>query len=464
MTTDIERAFNALKSKQSKYSQKWDYYDGNQPLVYSTRRLREVFNTIDARFSQNWCAVVINAAADRISLSEFSVKGNKKATDRLNELFDLTDLDLDADDLHKAAMVCSEGFVIAWKDAITGEVEAYYNDPRQVHIEYDEDSPRKKRFAAKWWNDDENKWHLTLYYSDRLEYYVTTGTYKSHSEIAKATAFVSADEAIAPNPYGEIPVFRWTIDGRGSSDIDNIIEPQNAVNKLVADMMIAAEFGAMKQRYVITNANASNLKNSPNEIWNIPAGDGQGQQTQVGEFGATELSNYTEAIDRQANFIATVSRTPKHYLTDTSGTLSGEALIAMEAPLNKRCKKHINRFSATWQKLAVFLLKLDGITVDLRDVSVVFDAPETVQPKTEAEVRQINSSAEIPLVTSLRWEGKSQEEIDTVTKEKEQEKVESQNSFANALLENERRFSQGSQVGGMTNSNLPQPMSAPSLA
>lgn len=55
--SDIQKAFEALAAKQVPYSLYWRYYDGEHPLVFSTTKLREVFGKIEARFSENWCAV-----------------------------------------------------------------------------------------------------------------------------------------------------------------------------------------------------------------------------------------------------------------------------------------------------------------------------------------------------------------------------------------------------------------------
>jgi hypothetical protein len=85
--SDLERAFNALSGKQVAYSLLWDYYDGDHPLVYSTSRLRDVFKGINARFTQNWCAVVIDAMLDRINLLRFVVEGNEQATTLMNRTF-----------------------------------------------------------------------------------------------------------------------------------------------------------------------------------------------------------------------------------------------------------------------------------------------------------------------------------------------------------------------------------------
>ena len=37
--TDLTRAYAALAAKSSTYEALWQYYDGDQPLVYSSNRL-----------------------------------------------------------------------------------------------------------------------------------------------------------------------------------------------------------------------------------------------------------------------------------------------------------------------------------------------------------------------------------------------------------------------------------------
>src|SRR6185312_3523944 len=149
--TDIQRAYDALTAKAKPYSRYFAYYDGNQPLRYVTDRLRDVFQDITASFTQNMCAVVVDSEVDRIHLNHFTVGKDVAKAKQLNDLFASTQLELDAADVHLAALVCGEAFVFVWKDPDTAEVEAYYNDPRLCHVFYDSERPRVATFAAKWW-------------------------------------------------------------------------------------------------------------------------------------------------------------------------------------------------------------------------------------------------------------------------------------------------------------------------
>lgn len=437
--SDLDRAWAALTAKQLPYTNLWRYYDGDHPIVYSTERLRRVFDGIQARFSQNWCAVVVDATHERISLQRFVVVGDERATDRLNELWRLTEMTLDDDDAHLAALVIGEAYLMAWLSE-DGEVEAYFNDPRLCHIEYDPDNPRKRLWAAKWWVGVDEKRYLTMYYPDRLEYYVSRQKATSFST-AKGLQPLKEPEA---NPFKEIPVFHLRRERRAvRSELLNVVEPQDAINKLLADMMVSAEFGAFRQRYAVTDADLSELKNQPGSLWQMPSGDGEGEGTQVGEFSATDLVNYLDAIDRQATAIGAISRTPKHYFFGQGGDPSGEALIAMESPLVQKCTRYIERFGAAMRQFGAFLLRLDGWAIDESAIQAIYADPRTVQPLTQSLIRQNNVNAGIPLRTLLRDEGKDEAWLDQMDEDRATERSGAQMALGQALLDAQRGFDQG---------------------
>ena len=414
MATDLERAWAALSGKQTAYDNLWGYYQGEQPVVYTNQRLREIFRDLDAVFTENWCSVVVNSVLERLELQRLMVE-DEGVQDTLDQIWAENELDLESDEAHLGALVTGEAFLLAWREE-GKPVEAYYNDPRLCHMFYDPEHPRMKTFAAKWWVDDDEKRRMTLYYPDRLEYYVSK---QKASNVQSAKGMEPAEEPVAANPFNEIPVFHFRTGRRAASELQDVVPLQNGINKLLIDMMVAAEYGAFKQRWIISNTQVDGkLKNAPNEIWDLPAGDGVGQQTQVGQFEATDLSVYLAAIDNLAAAIGIISRTPKHYFYSQGGDPSGEALIALEAPLNKKCTRHIARFTPTWQRAAAFLLKLADKQVERTAITPVFEEPETVQPLTRAQVRQFEVTSGIPLTTAVRREGWTQAEIDQMAEDR----------------------------------------------
>ena len=444
--SDLEMAFHELAEKAKNFTQLFNYYDGNQPLTYTNARLREVFKDLDAVFIENWCQVVIDSVKDKINLKGVSAPvGDPGLQLIINRLWENSQLALESDEAHEAALVTGEAFVIVWPDE-QGVPQAYFNDPRLCHVCYEAENPRKMRFAAKWWCEQDGITRLTLYYADRLEYYQTRepGT-ATASGTTLATGFVPMDPPSAPNPYGEIPVFHLQLQRRiCKGDLASVVPIQNGINKLLCDMMVAAEFGAFNQRYVISNADVvGKLKNAPNEIWLLPGGDGIGQQTQAGQFSITPLENYLKAIDSLAMGISSITRTPKHYFFAVGSNLSGEALLAMEAGLNKKAGQRIERFSPVWRGVMAFMLRVMGIEVLPETLTPNFERPETLQPRTVAETRNLNVQSGLALATALRYEGRTELEISQALKEKEEEANNQQVGLGQALLRSQRAFDQG---------------------
>jgi hypothetical protein len=453
---DLALAFKTITAKQIPYTMLFNYYDGDQPLVYTANRLKEVFKDLDAYFAENWCSVVVDSARDRVNLREIQVSGGGQT--RWKEIWEASEISLESDDVHEAALVAGEGYFIAWPDE-DGVMQGYHNDPRLIHLFYEQSEPRKKKFAAKMWTSDDERLNMTLYYVDHLEYYKTQN---KASNVSDVKSFLPGKEAAAENPFGEVPVFHYRLGQRKvKSDLKNVIPIQNGINKLLTDMMVTAEFMAFPQRYVISNAEVQGkLRVSPKEIWDLPAGDGTGQQTQTGQFEAAKLENYLNSIDNLATALGSITRTPKHYFFSVGSNLSGEALIAMEAPLNKKAQDRVDRFAPVWKQVALFMLKASGETVQPADVMPIFDKPETIQPRTEAETRQLNVNAGLPLVTVLRDEGKSQAYIDKMLKDMEEQDGRKQTSLASSLLNAERRFNAQGGAGQETSAQQSSQQSA----
>jgi hypothetical protein len=417
---DIKLAYETIISKRHQHDEAFAYYDGNQPLVYANDRLRDIFKGQQVRFTENWCALVIDAVKERIQIGDVVTPDGLE--DLIHQIWEENHLGIVSDDVHEAALITGEAYLIIWPDADTGNVEIYYNDPRLCHAFYDPEHPRRMRMAAKMWVDEDDEcYRMILYYPDHLEYYRTK---QKAVNVGTWEAFVPDDteypDGKAINPFGRIPVFHFKIRERFlRGDLYDVIPIQNGINKLLTDMMVAAEYGAFRQRWIISNADVSVLKNAPNEIWHIPAGDGMGQQSQVGEFSPTDLNNYLDAVERLAADISRITRVPLHYFYSKGGYPSGEALLAMESPLNFKVRDRIERFEPVWRDAIAFAMRIAGADVESRDVVINWLSIQTMQPETEAKVRLMDIQAGIPLEVSLKRSGWTQAEIEDLREAKQ---------------------------------------------
>ena len=419
---DLQKAFERFKDVSDVYTAYFNYYDGDQPLRYSTKRLEEAFEQKMVKFRQNWCAVVINAVMDRMELFGWTT-ADETTNNLLSELWSSSGLSLESNEVHESALICGESFLIGWQDE-GHPLEFYYNDPRCCTVFYDDDHPRQKTFAAKWWDADDGC-HIVLYYPDRLEKYFARGRKMVEIDDKVGGFRIFQLDVTETNPYGVIPVFHFRNSLRTiKSDLKNVVELQDAINKLLCDMMVTAEFSAFPARYVISNTDIQQLKNNPGQIWDLP-GSIEGQQsTQVGTLEAANLGNYSSQISDLASSIAIITNTPKHYFEKTNSQISGEALITMEAPLVKKVEQKRELFGDVWQDVAVFALLVSGQTVKKADIQPQWGTAESDQPLTETEVIRNYIGAGLALKSALRLAGYTAAEIETIEEEGAEEKQE----------------------------------------
>jgi hypothetical protein len=273
-------------------------------------------------------------------------------------------------------------------------------------------------FACKWWREG-TATLMNLYYPDRIEHWVGPKFPRSgRSFVLREDGGLDENGDVVPadpvedNPYECIPVFHLRTSRRGpGGELRKILTSQDAVNKLLADMMVASEFGSFPQRYVISEQDTSKLKIAPGQLWSFQPSDEGVQPTSAGSFPTVDVNQYLGAMDKLAASIAIVSRTPKHYFFGQAGDPSGEALIAMEAPLVAKCEHYGELFGQVWRQLAAFLLSASRVTVDPTSVSAVWGPMQTQQPVSTTTALLNYVRATMPLPTALRELGWGPDEL-----------------------------------------------------
>jgi hypothetical protein len=161
-----------------------------------------------------------------------------------------------------------------------------------------------------------------------------------------------------------------TMLGDGRSDLMPAIPLQDAINKEVADMLVASEFAAFQQRVITglevasdkdpaTGENVPNKsmeqKAAVNRIWALENADAK-----VFSLPASDLGNYVKAIELLLQHLAAQTRTPPHYLLGQIVNVSGDALKAAETGLVAKVKRKQIDFSDSWEEAMRLALKLKG--------------------------------------------------------------------------------------------------------
>lgn len=365
------------------------YYEGDQPLIYSHERLKDVFRKSNVKFIQNWCAVVIDTVLDRIELKGFD-NPDEAVNKTLDEFWSENYLTQLSYNVHKEALITGNSFVLF--DLQDDRKTAYFNDAETVAVAYEPDNPNKMRVGIKSYYDEVADIIVAiLYYPDRIEKYEAKG---------KQTKTFTLTEPPIQNPFDGIPIVHYQCERQ----LSDVIPLQDAINKTLSDMMVVGEFGAFPQRWMITNADIDNLTSSPQAIMQIPKGTTDEEGTQIGEFGVANLSMYLDTIDKLTTAISVISRIPKHYYMATGANISGEALEIMEAPLVKKVKHIISGFEQSWIELAFEIINAE-------ETVCVWERPETEQILGQIQAMKTMVEIGVPLITVLKRFGWSIDDI-----------------------------------------------------
>lgn len=347
-----------------------EYYDGVQDMEFATDKFERAFSTQLKTFAYNRCVTVVDAIADRLTLTGFTTWGLEANQEDSNQeniefIWRANRFDKKQGDFAREALLIGEAYWIVWPEVMPDKSVMpmlYLNTAEHVLIQYDDDTKRKT-MAAKLWQVksgvDKGKWRLNLFYHDAIYKFITPDKKDAPpKEVANYVQAVPDPELIAiglavaeawplPNPWNIVPVFQYSNRANegdhGRSELSDVIPLQNALNKACMDLIVAMEYGAYPQRWAtglslglpdpITGKIASPFKQGPGEIWTA------GQQSSFGDFNTTDLAQFLAVQDSFDKKISNVARIPTHWLNMGDGTPpSGESLKTAEAPFVGKLK------------------------------------------------------------------------------------------------------------------------------
>lgn len=415
----LDRAVAALRTQGRRQRAYWEYYEGDQPLLYVTESVRNYFRSrarSQLRFVENWVSVVVASVLERIHLQALH-HTNPKVDAVLQRLLAEGDVVGLSYDVHEQALATGEAYLIVWPsltDMQQRMPRPFFQVPGSVVALVDNEDATRMVAAAKWWKDSEGFVRLTLYTPEALYRYrsrARAAGSDSGEDITDARAFAPYGTETAPaveaNPTGRLPVVRFqTHKAAATPEYLKAAPAQDMLNKTLADQMVTGEWGAFPQRYIVTNADLSQLESKPAGLWEIPAGVEGVEPTKVGQFDPADLSNYTKVIEHFVAAIAAISRVPSYYLRAGGETPSGEALRLMDSVLVHRAKARMAAFAPAWKQVARLMLAFEGVQADLADLQVEFADPAVTFPDKVADARAKNRQAGMPLTSILREEGK----------------------------------------------------------
>lgn len=400
----------------------YEHYYEEGGKVRLTDRLRKFLEASGLKFAENFCEVIIDVMAERLSVTGFGVDvGDTAAAEAtesevetaatlsswLGDLWQRNRMDALQGDIHSETLIKGEAFLFCYWDPDLERPRYTFNRPDVCKAIYDPETPDQLLWVSKSWNTNVKTptnptgrtiQRLNLYYSNRVEKWYRvqhggSGGWERHQDEGDAgwPVWWTDNGMETGEPLG-IPVvhFRNKSRGRsrGRSEIRGSIPQIDLLNKLVVDIAAILDNQAWRQRWATgIDGDGSRFKNVPGDVWTTT-----NKEAHFGDFVADDAAGALAAADQTLNRLARRSRTPLHLLTGGDQP-SGEALKSAESGLVSKIKGFQIPTGNCWEDAMLMGLRLTrafgGLPVEIDlgrlVINAEWDDPVSRNEKEEAE-------------------------------------------------------------------------------
>lgn len=428
-----------------------DYYRGEHSLRFVSDEFANYFSTRFVGFSDNWCAPVIDSAAERLNWMGIRLGTDTRDADtEFQRVMEANNVPSGMSEAFTVALASGRSFALVWgnpDDESTPLVT--FEHPEFCTLAIDPDTGRTTA-AAKGWIED-GQGYLTLY--------TDTEVWKWRWQVSDRDAVNPRkqphheadadkhDEAPAewlprpeldgtwpiPNPLGRVPMVEFRnqslLDDMPLSDLAGVAAMQDAINLTWAYLFNSLDFASLPQR-IMTGA----------DYPSVPVLDDQGQviskkpldlkrlmkervlwvpdaEAKPGSWPAADLSVFGDVIEMAVDHVASQTRTPPHYLMGKMSNTAAESLTVAETGLVAKVCQRQQYFTRAIRDLhALVALAQGGDQAKARAKAaatgrIVWQDPQyrSLAQKTDAFLKL--GQAGLPLQYRLEWWGLDPAEV-----------------------------------------------------
>lgn len=397
-----------LDAPANRYSELDQYYTGKQPLAYLSPEAREALGSRFGRMCSNIPRLTVTSLAERLRITAFHRQGAADAqlwTDWIGN-----DMDQMIGVAHREALALGSSYVIVWANP-DGAPLVTVESARQVSVVRD---PGTRRIIAalKRWETGKTT-EAVLYEADQI-----TRLTANQTGAVSFGQFHTVE--VLENPLGRPPVVALRNGDRllddGVSEMDDLIPLVDALDKVLADMMVSSEYFARPRRWATGLELAEDEDGNP--VNPITEGNrmmvSEAPETKFGQLQAADLASYEASVRVILGQIMAVSALPAHYvgvLTDTP--TSADSMRAAEASLAARAEARKAQFGRAWEDVARLMVAVrTGTAPEAVDVRVNWADTTTRSVAQEADAAvKLYAAGLLPATTVLTRLGYSDDEI-----------------------------------------------------
>lgn len=359
----VSRLYKRLVDRRGEVEFYNDYYAGDHPLPWLAPQAREEFRRILKMTRSNYMGLVCDATAERLQIEGFRLGPDADEADAETwRIWQANNMDSDFDQGILEALIGARSYALVAPNPDDGRTpRIWVEHPSQTIVEYEPGSNRRVRAAGlKVWDDDwTQEIHATLYLPAEIYKFKAP---RPKSGVASPnpqweSREVEREDWPAKNPLGVVPLVEVPNNPRlltgGVSELADVTDIQDRINKTIADRLITQDYGAFPQKWAVAWPNEDEGGN-PNtiDVGRNRMVTTEVKETKFGQWDAAPLDPYSAAKREDVKDIASRTRTPAQYLLGELNNVNGETLKAAESGLVSKVRQRMRSFGEAAEEIA----------------------------------------------------------------------------------------------------------------
>lgn len=400
MSTDLlARLGTALDSDYGHLTRLDTYYRGRQPLAFLDPDVRVAAGDRLFNVAANWPRLIVDTLDARLDVEGFRAPSRPQLEPVLWDMFQRNGMDEASQQAHTDALIFGRTYVSVWADE-NGRPRIVVESPLQTITERDP-ATGTTTAALKRWRDVDNYAHALLFTPSQVTTYRSRSPYPDSATLDLGRGAYEVVDVV-DNPLGVVPVVPIVNRARptlpnGESELTDVLPLADAINKMLTDMIVSAEFAAMPRRWVTGFGGPGNygrlnaqqiteiedaLRNRMESLRKSALWVAGEPDVRFGQFPEVALDNFVGAINLLVKQVAALGGLPPHYasMAAEANPASADAIRSAEAALVNRARRRQRVWGGAWEDVMRLALHVrDGVApVGLDDLETVWRSPEIV--------------------------------------------------------------------------------------
>lgn len=305
------------------------YYEGTQRLAHIGLAVPPELRKFETVL--NWCRTVVDSVSDRMRMKAFYLPGEDRASEALRESWDYNNLDSESIAHHQEMLILGRGFVSVGANEEDPEFPLIQvENPRELAVDIDHRHRRLR--AAVRVMPSENDAPGT---PSNAVLYLPDATLRLKRDQGRWVVEDRDDHRLGRVPLvmflNRRRVGQWT----GVSEMVDAIPLVDAAARSLTNLQLAGETHSVPQKYVLgmSKGDFVDAEGKPIPAWEAyfnAIWANQNKDAKVGQFAASDLSNFHNTVDHYASKLAGLYGLPARYVGITSVNPAAEGAIRAE--------------------------------------------------------------------------------------------------------------------------------------